>query len=142
MQEGIAEQGAEAEVAVSSRAIWWNCGGGLLSKIDFIKNYIKTNKPFLLFISEAEIRPENINLAQINGYDLLTASTFSGEFKKSRMTCYVDERISYKQIDIKSKISDIVALEFQGRTYVGVYKGFKLPTNVTRNLSSLIFLRL
>jgi len=127
------EEDVEEEVADNSTIIWWNCAGGILSKIDFLKNFLASNKPFIFFISEAEINSDNQNLVQIKGYDILLSNTINGEFEKSRSVCYIREDLTYNEIKIKNTISDIVAVEFEGTSYVGIYKGFKLPSGQTPN---------
>jgi len=40
--------------------LFWNCCGGLLSKLDTIKQILSKYQPAALFISEAELRKMNI----------------------------------------------------------------------------------
>ncbi len=46
--------------SIKNGVVFWNCGGGIRSKIDFIDDFIARNEPSVFFISENEIKPEDI----------------------------------------------------------------------------------
>lgn len=60
-----------------SSLMWWNCAGGVISKIDFIKDLCKTNKPrpLVVFISESNIDQHLVDLVKIDNFSILTAGT-------------------------------------------------------------------
>ena len=41
--------------------LWWNCAGGVASKLNFIKNLIYKQAPALLFVSESNTKSGQIN---------------------------------------------------------------------------------
>ena len=81
---------------------FWNCCGGLRSKYHFVKNFLYEVSPSLFFISESEIREHELGILSISGYDLLTSNTIING-GKSRVACYVQSGIKYKQLKIKAK---------------------------------------
>lgn len=111
---------------------WWNCAGGILSKFDYIKDFLKTNpiKPTILFIAEADKREHQLSLIQIEGYSIITALTLAEG--KSRVIGYINNSITnFKQIKISDPFVDIVGIDVSGYRFIGVYKGFKTPGNET-----------
>jgi len=64
--------------------VWWNCAGGLSSKLNFVKSFVNENDPFVFFVSEANIKTNtNYNFLNIKGYELITS-----ESNFSRVACY------------------------------------------------------
>ena len=50
---------------------YWNCGSGILNKLDLIKDIISVNKLDILFISETNIGEfYGLNLLNISGFDI------------------------------------------------------------------------
>lgn len=109
---------------------YWNCGGGVRSKFDYIKDHVQINKPGLLFISESEMSSWETQMFAVSNYDLLTANTISKG--KSRIVCYIHSSIKYKQVPIGSPDLDIIAVDIGGYRVVGLYRPFKLPPNCPR----------
>ncbi len=53
------------------KAVFWNCSHGASAKIDIIQNYVHASNPELLFISEAEIKPDrDCQCLNLVGYHL------------------------------------------------------------------------
>ena len=115
---------------VKDSIIFWNCGGGIKSKIDFIRNFIHSHKPSLFFVSESEISQHDLGIVQIQGYDLLTANTLNSN-SKARLACYIKSEVRYKLLIIDDKL-DILGLDIGGLRVIGVYKPFKLPEHSNR----------
>jgi hypothetical protein len=111
------------------RLVFWNCAGGVKSKMDFIKNYIDQHHPCALFISEAEIKSHDLNLLRIKNYDLIVSNTI--DKGAARQACYIKSSINYNVVKTTGDC-DIVAIETQFDRAIGVYRGFKLPTGVTK----------
>lgn len=110
---------------------FWNCCGGLRSKFYFIKDFLYDVKPSLFFVSESELREHEIGVFSVSGYDLLTANTIANG-GKSRVVCYVQSGIKYKQLKVKTN-HDIIALDIEDSRIIGLYRGFKLNDGETRS---------
>jgi len=111
---------------------FWNCASGIKSKFDYVKNLVQINDPMVFFICESEIKEQDLTILKISGYDLKVAKTINGEFKKSRIACYIKTHINYQIINLRNNTQDIVAIDVGKNRFVGVYKGFKLPKNETQ----------
>jgi hypothetical protein len=99
--------------------LFWNCCGGVSSKINTIKMIIGKYSPEILFISEAEIILPFSHL-NVPDYNLITAPTIGDG--KARLVCYVLEQSNFKDITdsiIKNK-SDIIILESRSERVTGV----------------------
>ena len=106
---------------------YWNCAGGIKSKFDYIKDFLKTNKISIFFISEAEINKTlDTDILKIPNYDLLMSET-----NKSRLACYINSSIKYSRLKTDKDI-DLIALDAGDARFIGLYKGFKLPPGKTR----------
>jgi len=113
--------------------IWWNCAGGILSKIDYLNDFCrsKKSKPLLIFISEAEVNDHMLGLINLNGYSILTAKTIKNG--KSRVICYINEKVkSFKEVKVSDDSIDVLAIDIQGYRFVGLYKGFKTREGETQ----------
>lgn len=63
----------------SRMILWWNCRGGIRSKLDIIKYFAVEYYPELLFISESNIKDcDDMSVINIPGYLLVPASTIGG----------------------------------------------------------------
>jgi len=110
--------------------IYWNCAGGIKSKLDYIKQSFLPSNPDIIFISEAELSFNDLNIVRLKGYELEVAKSIN--HGKARMACYIKSSINYKIIKIADETLDIIAIETKQDRLVGVYKGFKLPTGKDR----------
>ena len=106
--------------------VFWNCAGGIRSKFDYIKDFIKANNTSIFFIAESEIGKNDTEILRIQNYDLLISET-----DKSRLACYINSSIKYKRIKTDKEL-DLIALDVGDTRVVGLYKGFKLPAGKTR----------
>lgn len=66
---------------MDNNIIFWNCCGGIGSKIDYIKDFMTQNGPSLFFISESEIKEPESNLFKIEGYELIHSNNIGFETK-------------------------------------------------------------
>lgn len=58
--------------------IFWNCANGIVAKIDFIKHYLLSMKPELMFVTEAEIKRDlSYKCLDVSGYNILFSKTLS-----------------------------------------------------------------
>jgi len=111
----------------SSTVLWWNCGGGLRSKIDYIKYTILTIKPAILFVSEAEIKiNDDLGSISIENYDILLSNTI--DLGKARVAAYVHNDLNYKRLkNAENEKAEIISLMVGEDIFVGIYRPFK-PT--------------
>lgn len=107
------------------RVLYWNCAGGIKSKIDYLRNFLKDQKFQLMFISESDIVEQDLNLVQIPGFDILMSSSL----RKARTMCYVSSKLSYRKIKLNHEDLDVVAIDISNERYVGLYRPFKMPPN-------------
>jgi hypothetical protein len=119
-------------VFLKDNIAFWNGGGGVRSKYDYLKHLLIDRKLSVIFISESEISENDLDILKISDYDLLTASTLGdGSNAKSRVCCYVHSSIRYKQLKIGA-ILDVIAIEIENYRIIGLYRPFKLPPNTNR----------
>jgi len=123
---------------LDQKILWWNCGGGLQFKLDYIKYTIKTLCPYILFVSESEILiNDDLKVYSIENYNLLTSGTLN--LGKSRVCAYVREGVGYKRMtNVESNTVDVIALELENFIIVGIYKPFKQTVPTIDNLDGLL----
>ncbi len=109
--------------------LFWNCAGGIKSKIDYLRDYIIDKNLNLIFISESDIIEQDLALVQIKGYDSILVNT--KKFGKGRVLCYIQSNIPFEVVQVHEDILDVVAIDCKGVRVIGVYKPFKLPSNHT-----------
>lgn len=105
-------------------AMFCNCGGGIKSKIDFIRLQVAKHLPTLAFIIKAEINNFDINMGRIQGYELIIPESIS--HRKARIVCYIKNDVAFKELKIPPDL-DMIGIDILGLRIVGVYKRFKLP---------------
>jgi len=139
------QQGARTDSSANQRqmkttwmnncSLWWNCGGGLKYKIEYIKYTIMTLKPTVLFISEAEIYSnDDLGVISVENYDLLISNTIN--FGKARTAAYVRSDCNYKRLKrAEMDGSEVISLSIDGAILVGVYRPFK-PTVAESNVDN------
>lgn len=102
---------------------YWNCGSGLLKKLDLVKEMIDENKIDIFFIAEAEVRLEfDLGCLSHDGYNLFTSNTLQSR-GKSRIICLA--RKEFKKFELGSEFNDLIAIDCEGMNVVGYYRGFK-----------------
>jgi len=115
---------------MEKQIVFWNCCGGIKSKIDYIKNFLASNKPSILFISESEVAINDKDFIKVKDYDLLLSNTI-GKNSKARLACYILNSLNCNQVQIEDRL-DIIALDVQGTRIIGVYRPFKLTGDHNR----------
>jgi hypothetical protein len=113
------------------RILYWNCAGGIKSKIDYLRDFVKGKNFNLIFISESDILERDIALIKIESYDIILANT-SSNGGKARMLCYVWNGLKHKKVRVSNMTLDIIAIEVNNCRFVGVYIPFKLPDGTSR----------
>lgn len=108
----------------TEKIIFWNCAGGLKSKIEYIRNIVEKHTPTLIFISEAEIHERDLDVVKIKGYEVV--KTLTEQNQKSRIIAYISQKFPFKQLKVHLGI-DIIGVDINSTRYIGIYKGFKLP---------------
>jgi len=116
---------------MGGKVIFWNCALGIKSKLDFVKDLAETMRPDLMFIAESEVNEWDLSLINIKGFDVVAANSIKGEFGTARMLCYVRTGFKMKILKVDPRL-DMVALDIGNCRFVGVYKGFKRPDQLTR----------
>ncbi len=96
--------------------LFWNCCGGLPSKINEIKLIIDKYGPEAFFIAESELTQINTPWCQIKGYNLLTSET-----TLSRIACYLVIGSSLTQTE-NSTDTQIIVLDDPKRRIVEIIK--------------------
>jgi hypothetical protein len=115
------------------RALFWNCCGGVASKIDTINSIIAKFNPEFFFVSEAEVTQFNKSLAQVKGYNMLTSGTM--EVGKSRIICYTQEKVIFSVIGT-GKLVEIIGIELPDSIIIGAYRPFKLIEGQTADIAN------
>lgn len=111
------------------RLVWWNCAGGLASKINFVKKFVNDCSPDLFFVSESNIKTEKVfSHLNIFGYDLVTSGT-----KFARISCYIKIGSPYKLVS-QGQGSEIITLESKDAIVIGVYRPFKVEAEMNIGL--------
>jgi hypothetical protein len=71
------------------KCLFWDCASGVFNKKAFNEKYINDFKPVLFFVSECEIKPDQmIEIMGISSYSLDVASTLQSQ-GKGRLLAYV-----------------------------------------------------
>ncbi len=94
-------------------------------------------RPIVFFLSEAEVTPQNVNLYNVPGYDMITSGTI--KHGKSRSACYILSGLEHKIH--KFETSEIIAVETSNSLIVGCYRPFKLLEGQTISSSNEEFYR-
>jgi len=116
---------------MGGKIIFWNCALGIKSKLDFVKDLATTQRPDLMFISEAEVNDCDLSLINIKGYEISVSESINGEFGVARMACYIKMGIKAKKIRVDNRL-DVVAVDVGNNRFIGIYKGFKRPGSLSR----------
>jgi len=107
--------------------LYWNCCGGLASKIDTVKQIISVRKPMAFFVAESEIKKEvhSIKWFEIEGYEIVLSKTYT-KLGKSRLMGYLSLNYSFKIRDdlIKDDQLELIAVDFDKTRVVAVYRPF------------------
>jgi len=117
---------------MTEKILFWNCCGGLTSKIDTIRQIINKFQPLLMFISESEIlQSHDTNWFGIQNYELTLSHTI--KLGKSRIVCYnrCNSGVKIRLDLIKKDCVEVIPVDFDGIRIVGVYRPFKLIANQT-----------
>jgi len=102
--------------------IWWNCRGGIRSKIDIIKNYIHSFKPDLFFISESNIKDDDdLLVINVENYTLYRSASING---CSRLACYAKNDSGFELSFIARDEVQIIGMENKKIRAYGIYRPF------------------
>jgi len=108
---------------MSLKTFYWNCGSGLLRKIDFVKDLIHENNLDILFIAEADIRlGDDYGCLSIDGFDIILSQTFNSR-GKARLICY--KKYELDIITLGSEFDNIIGIRMKNIIVVGIYRVFK-----------------
>ena len=115
--------------------LWWNCAGGVASKLNFIKNLIYKQAPALLFVSESNTKSGQINSHfNIGGYEFVTTES---EF--SRTACYLKMGSGFKVVSRGAGL-EVITVEDETTRIMGIYRPFKVTgeSTLTTQFDSLL----
>ncbi len=57
------------------KVTFWNCAGGIKSKFDYVVSHVNQNNPCIIFISESEVKENDLEILKIRGYDVVTSES-------------------------------------------------------------------
>jgi hypothetical protein len=109
--------------------LFWNCCGGLASKMGSVWTIIEKYNPECFFISESEVKAENSAWLQCQNYTLHCSKTILTG--KSRLICFLRNNSEFKVI-LPETQTEIIAIENHSSRIIGVYRPFKLLLNQTK----------
>ena len=110
--------------------LFWNCCGGIKSKLDTLKLIISKYTPEALFISEAEIRKtDDLGWFRVAGYDFHVTESFN--HGTARSACYIKINSGLQQVKFNDHGQEILAFENATERLCGVYRPFKIPSGST-----------
>jgi len=123
------------------KIFYWNCGSGLVRKLDFIFDLIRVNNVDVFFVSEADFSIEqNPQVLNIDGYETVFSRTLKSR-NKSRLLCF--KKSAIQTLNCGSELDEVITLSYQNVVIVGLYRPFKCydgeteRTNLDRLLRSL-----
>jgi exonuclease III len=120
---------------MASQVLFWNCCGGLHSKINSVHMIIDKYHPIAFFISEAEVSANNSNFFSKEGYALHPSNNLTRN-GKSRLVCYILNGTDFTaKRELVTGDSEIIVIENNNLRIIGIYRPFKLPPNQTRQSS-------
>ncbi len=128
---------------VPAKIIFWNCSNGLISKLDCVKDLIKKYSPYIVFVSEAELRNEDqIKACSIQNYTLHVSKGFNTW--RARSCCYVRDGHDLKRVDLLES-SELIVIDSPSLKLRmgGFYRPFTPPPGLTiKELDDEFFLAL
>jgi len=101
----------------------WNCANGIVHKMDEVRLIIDKYIPEVLFVCEAEVRPDQIDLINIRGYNLELSDSL--KLGKSRLIAYVREGNLKRKLNLEGDSENIIVIENAKQRLIGIYRGFK-----------------
>jgi len=119
---------------MTDKILFWNCCGGLRSKIDTVRLIINKFQPLAMFISEAELKSNHeTSWFSIQGYEFNHSSTLK-KHEKSRLISYTRSNSNLKvRMDlIKNENVEIIPIDYLDTRIIGIYRPFKLHENMTK----------
>lgn len=109
---------------------YWNCGAGLLKKLDHIKWTLAHLSPDILFIAEADIsNHKDLGVFRVQGYEFHCAETLSLR-GKCRLVAWAKTHV-IRQLDLEDPLNEVIALKIGEVTCLGIYRPFKCYENET-----------
>lgn len=97
--------GISKDATINTTAIFWNCAGGLMNKICYLKDLINKFDPCFLFVSEAELKTSDlIDACNLDGYCIEVSRT-----EKGRICCFIKTTIKYmRRTDLEIDSHDCI----------------------------------
>jgi hypothetical protein len=103
---------------------YWNCAAGLVGKWDLIRGWLDTERPDVLFVSEADIMGGvDTSLFNLPGYTFALCSTMALH-NKSRMACWYRNFFN-RNHNLEETGNEIIVLQHKKSLIVGLYRPFK-----------------
>jgi len=101
----------------------WNCGNGIVHKMDEIRLMLEKHNPSVFFISEAELTTEQENLIALKHYKLEISDSI--KLGKSRLVAYHKHNDMHRMSQLEGNCENIIVLENRTTRIIGLYRGFK-----------------
>jgi len=121
---------------MSSNFLFWNCCGGVGSKIDTINLLLRQHSPEIMFISEAEYQPSH---SWIRFQDYVIEPTLTWTYGKSRLIALLHQNSTFRKSS-QSIPDDLELIAFENSTHkiCGVYDlsptSMEIPVKLILNL--------
>jgi len=101
----------------------WNCANGIVHKMDEVRLIIEKYNPDLFFVCEAELKNDQLDLIQIQGYSLEISDSI--KLGKSRLIAYCKTDTFNRITRLEGDSENVIVLETRTERFVGIYRGFK-----------------
>jgi len=118
---------------------YWNCGSGILKKLDHIKWTLTHLSPEILFVAEADIyNNKELGVFQVKGYNFHCPGTIVTR-GKCRLVAWAKMNI-VRLNAMEDHHNEVIALKIQNITCLGIYRPFKCYAgeNIKTNFDRLI----
>jgi len=105
-------------------------------KLDEIKHFIAKHNPDVLFVSESELKQDDVDRMMINGYCLELADSI--KYGKARIIAYVKQPY-VRKVSLEGEKENIMVIETKKERIIGIYRGFKNYHNPSINPLTYLF---
>jgi len=115
---------------MTNSVLYWNCCGGMASKIDSIKMIINDYQPDVFFIGESELKKDTpLDWFKIKGYEIIPSLNYSNS--KARLVVYHKSNLKVKIIHPKIQGLELIRLNMGKINVVGMYRPFLSRANLS-----------
>jgi len=126
----------------SADFLYWNCGSGILKKLDTIKWHLENVRPEVFFVAEADItQGKDLGVFRMPNYIFHQANTINTR-NKCRLVAWSKENCLRKP-NLEFELNEILVFQKNDVTITGIYRHFKcyegenIKTNFERLMCNL-----